>query len=82
MQPHFTSGKEAESLERWKNCLGFAEKGYKHPYEIPFCGAAKFRTFYVENLSFFKANSKDIQQSLEKQLSMKVDSVVVARYSN
>ena len=72
--------KKQKSLERWKYCLGFAEKGYKHPYKNPFCGAAKFRTFYVGNLSF-KANSKDIQQSFEKQLSMKVNSVVVARDS-
>ena len=72
--------KKQKSLERWKYCLGFAEKGYKHPYKNSICGAAKFRTFYVGNLSF-KANSKDIQQAFEKQLSMKVDSVVVARDS-
>ena len=68
--------KKQKSLERWKYCLGFAEKGYKHPYKNPFCGAAKFRTFYGGNLPF-KANSKDIQQAFKKQLS-NVDSVVVA----
>ena len=72
--------KKKKSIERWKYCLGFAEKGYKHPYKNPICGAAKFRTFYVGNLSF-KASSKDIQQAFEKQLLMKVDSVLVARDS-
>lgn len=69
-----------KSMEHWKYCLGFAEKGYKHPFKNPVCGAAKFRTFYVGNLSF-KAKAKDIQQAFEKQLSMKVDSFVVARDS-
>ena len=73
--------KKQKSLERWKYCLGFAEKGYQHPYKNPVCEAAKFRTFYVGNL-YFKAKSTDIQQAFEKQLSMKVDSVVIARDSN
>ena len=70
--------KKQKSLERWKYCLGFAEKGYKHPYKNLFCAATKFNTFYVGNLSF-KANSKDIQQSFQKQLSMKVDSVCYSK---
>ena len=63
------------SRKAWSHYLGLAEKGYKQS-----CGAAKFRTFYVGNLSF-KANSTDIQKAFEKQLSMKVNSVVVARDS-
>ena len=52
--------------------------GYKH--KNPVCGAKKFQTFYVGNLSF-KAKASDIQQAFEKHLSMKADSVVVARDS-
>ena len=66
------------STEVWKYCLGFAEGGYKHTN--PVCGAMKYRTFYVGNLSF-KAKASDIQQAFEKNLSMKVDSVVIARDS-
>ena len=44
----------------------------------PVCGAANFQTYYVENLSF-KATANDIKQVFEKQLSMKVDSVAIAR---
>ena len=57
--------KKQNSLEYLKYCLGFAEKGYKHPCKIQFCGAATFCTFYVGNLSF-KANAKDIQQSFDE----------------
>ena len=59
--------KKQKSLECWTNCLGFTEKGYKHPYKNLFCGAAKFCLIYVGNLSF-KANSKDIQQSFQKKM--------------
>ena len=51
---------------------------YKH--KNPVCGAKKFQTFYVGNLSF-KAKASDIQQAFEKHLSMKADSVVIARDS-
>ena len=61
----------------WNRCLRVAdEKGFKNDN----CGAQKFRTFYVGNLSF-KAKSSDIQQAFEKLLSMKVDSVMIARDS-
>ena len=40
----------------------------------------KYRTFYVGNLSF-KAKARDMQQAFEKNLSMKVDSVIIARDS-
>ena len=66
------------SIEVWKYCLGFAERGYKHTNSV--CGAMKYRTFYVGNLSF-KAKASDLQQAFEKNLSMKVDSVVIARDS-
>jgi hypothetical protein len=39
--------------------------------------ASKFQTFYVGNLSF-KASTSDIKQAFEQQLSMKVDSVIIA----
>ena len=48
--------KKKKSLEHWKYCLRFAEKGYKHPYKNLFCGAAKSRTFYVENMSHCHPN--------------------------
>ena len=63
------------SRKAWSRYLGLAEKGHKQSYE-----ATKFRTVNVGNLSL-KANSKDIQQSFEKQLSIKLDSVVTARDS-
>jgi DNA repair exonuclease SbcCD ATPase subunit len=56
-------------------------RDYKH--KNPVCGAKKFQTFYVENLSF-TAKASDIQQTVEKHLSMlsmKADSVVIARDS-
>ena len=40
--------KKKKSLERWKYCLGFADKGYKHPYKNLICGAAKFRSSMLE----------------------------------
>ena len=60
----------------WNRCLQANEEGFKNDN----CGAQKFRTFYVGNLSF-KAKSSDIQQAFEKHLSMKVDSVMIARDS-
>ena len=60
----------------WNRCLQANETGFKN-YN---CGAQKFRTFYVGNL-WFKAESSDIQQAFEKHLSMKVDSVMIARDS-
>jgi hypothetical protein len=51
---------------------------YKH--KNPVCGAKKFQTFYVGNLSF-KAKASDIQQAFEKHLSMKADSLVITRDS-
>ena len=53
-------------------------RDFKH--KNPVCGAKKFKTFYVGNLSF-KAKGSDIQKAFEKHLSMKVDSVVIARDS-
>jgi hypothetical protein len=51
-------------------------KGFKNDS----CGAQKFRSFYVGNLSF-KAKSSDIQQAFENHLAIKVDSVMIARDS-
>ena len=58
--------------------MAAAEKSIKP--KNPVCGAKKFQTFYVGNLSF-KASTSDIKQAFEKQLSMKVDSVIIARDS-
>ncbi len=61
----------------WNRWLRVADdKGFRNDS----CGAQKFRTFYVGNLSF-KAKSSDIQQAFEKHLSIKVDSVMIARDS-
>ena len=70
MQKQYNNSRRAYS-----HYLGLAKNGYKQS-----CRAAKFWTFYVWNLSF-KANPTDIQKAFEKQLLMKVDSVVIARDS-
>ena len=44
-----------DSKKAWSHYLGLAEKGYKQS-----CGAAKYQTFHVGNLSFM-ANPTDIQ---------------------
>jgi len=62
----------------WKQVLAAVEKGIKPKNSV--CGAKKFQTFYVGNLSF-KASTSNIKQTFEKQISMKVDSVVIARDS-
>ena len=87
-KPKQSVGKESEksnveskyekSSRVWKRVLAAAEKGIKP--KNPVCGAKKFQTFYVGNLSF-KASTSDIKQAFETQLSMKVDSVIIARDS-
>ena len=65
--------KKQKSLERWKFCLGFAEKGYKHPY--------KKSILWSSQVSHLVCWRPVLQQLFEKHLSRKVDSVVVARDS-
>ena len=69
-KPKQSVGKESEksnveskyekSSRIWKRVLAAAEKGIKP--KNPVCGAKKFQTFYVGNLSF-KASTSDIKQA-------------------